>query len=159
MKALKKWFPLISLVAGVLALVMLFLPALKMDIMGVKENYNGLKVAFGNKDAGFGFSIMNLLPFVLAIVGGVLAFLGTKKGNKIFAYVAIACFVVAAVFFFMAVNFAQPSKEAIDMYGSKKLAKDMMEEILDLGIGSILAAIFSLLGAVAVVLDTFVVKE
>ena len=33
------------------------------------------------------------------------------------------------------------------------------KEFYDLGIGAILAAIFSILGAVAVVLDTFVVKE
>ena len=152
MKALKKWFPLISLVAGVLALVMIFLPATKIEMLGESENYNGLKVAFGNKDAGFDFSILLTLAYLLPVVGGVLAFLGAKKGNKIFAYVAIACFVVGAIFLFCAVNFQQ-------LAGVSGAVEKEAKKMFDLGIGAILAAIFSILGAVAVVLDTFVVKE
>ena len=153
MKALKKWFPLISLICGVLALVMLFLPCVKIP----GESYNGLKAAFGNKDAGFGFSILNTITFVAAIAGGVLAYLGAKKGNKIMKYVAIACFAVAAVFFFCMVNFSQPGKEAIDYFG-KSTAKKMMEEMLDLGIGAILGGIACLVGAASTVCDV-VVKE
>lgn len=153
MKALKKWFPLISLICGALALVMIFLPCVE----SFGENYNGLKAAFGNKDAGFAFSILNTITFVLAIVGGVLAYLGAKKGNNVMKYVAIACFVVAAIFFFCMVNFSQPSKEAVDYFG-KSLAKEMMEKSLDLAIGAILGGIFCLVGAASVICDV-VVKE
>lgn len=149
MKALKKWFPLISLVAGVLALVCILMACVKSST----GSASGLEVCFGKKEEMLKFSIMNLLPYVLAIAGGVVAFLGAKKGNKIMAYVAIACFAVAAVFFFMATNFV-----TWDNVIPKEMQKEM-NKALDLGIGSILAAIFSLLGAVAVVLDTFVVKE
>ena len=152
MKALKKWFPLISLVAGVLALVMIFHTAVKFEMMGEAENYNGLTAAFGNKDKGFDFSILLTLAYVLPVAGGVLAFLGAKKGNKIMAYVAIACFVVGAIFLFCAVNFTQ-------LAGVSGAIEKETKKLFDLGIGAILAAIFSLLGAVAVVLDTFVVKE
>ncbi|MBE7101420.1 MAG: hypothetical protein E7364_07455 [Clostridiales bacterium] len=151
MKALKKWFPLISLICGAVALVMLFLPCLKVP----GESYNGLKAAFGNKDAGFGFSILNTVTFVAAIAGGVLAYLGAKKGNNVMKYVAIACFAVAAIFFFCMVNFSQPSKEIVDLIG-KSAAKKMMEESLDLAIGAILGGIFCIVGAASVACDTFI---
>lgn len=153
MKALKKYFPLISLVCGAVALVMFFLPCVKIP----GESYNGLKIAFGNKDAGFAFSILNLITFVLAIAGGVLAYMGAKNGNKNFQYAAIACFVVAAIFFFCMVNFCQPSKEAVEYWG-KKTAKKMMKEALDLGFGAILGALACLVGAASTVCDV-VIKE
>jgi hypothetical protein len=69
-------------------------------------------------------------------------------------YVALACFAVAAIFFFCMVNFSQPSKEIVDIVG-KSAAKKMMEEALDLGIGAILGGIACLVGAASVACDTF----
>ena len=147
MKALKKWFPLISLICGVAALVMIFLPCVEM----ASETWNGLKVAFGDKDGivPMKFSICTTLTYVLAIAGGALAFLGAKKGNNVMKYAAIACFAVAAIFFFMAPNFIQFK------YGSSSEAKEA-RKLFDPAIGSILGGIFSLVGAASVACDAFV---
>ena len=148
MKALKKWFPLISLICGVLALVMIFLPMGSLN--GVK--HKGIQVCFGDKDEHLAFSIMNTLSFVLAVAGGVVAYLGGKKGNKVMKYVAIACFVVAVVLFCLSANFVQFTSEVPSAY-AKEIRKDMKAEI-----GAILAVIFSIIGAASTVCDV-VVKE
>ncbi|MBE7101419.1 MAG: hypothetical protein E7364_07450 [Clostridiales bacterium] len=148
MKALKKWFPLISLICGALALVMIFLPAGSL----FEENHTGLQVCFGDKDEHLAFSIMNTVCFVIGIVGGVLAYLGAKSNNKIMKYVAIVCFVAGVILFICSRNFIQFTSEV-----PSAMAKEIRKEV-EAGIGSILAAIFCAIGAVATVCDV-VVKE
>lgn len=147
---MKSYLPLAAAIFGVLALIMLFLPAI---VVG-DESYNGLKVVFGytEKAEVFGstietkilkFSFMNLLPYLLVIGGIVLNVLNRKNGSKLFALIATACFIVATVFFFCTI-------------GSTVLAGDMNDKIVEaikdewkLGVGSILAAICSILAGLA----------
>ena len=153
MKALKKWFPLISLICGALALVMIFLPMGSLDFpaLGINnKKYEGVKVCFGDKESHLEFSILNTLSFVLGLVGGVLAYLGAKSNNKIMKYVAIACFVVAFILICAAANLVQ-----FDSNVPSAIAKEMRKEMKP-AIGGILAAIFCVLGAASTACDTFI---
>jgi hypothetical protein len=146
MKALKKWFPLISLICGALALVMIFLPA--GSLLG--EDFKGTQIAFGDSDKYLEFSILNTLSFVIGVVGGVLAFLGAKSNNKVMKYAAIACFVLGVILFLCSKNFVQ-----FDSIVPKEVVKAYRKE-MEAGIGSILAAIFCVVGAAATACDTFI---
>ena len=79
MKALKKWFPLISLICGVLALAMIILPA--GSLLG--EDFKGTQISFGDSDKYLEFSILNTLSFVIGVVGGVSASLAYPIYNAI----------------------------------------------------------------------------
>ncbi len=148
MKALKKYAPLAAIVAAAIAVICIFLPAISYEVLGEKETWSGLKIAFGDKT--WKFSILNLLPYLLVIAAGVLTYLG-KKGNKdLFELIAIVCFVVAAILFFLSLAVAVP-----DAKMTKEEIK-AVKKLFDLGIGSIIAAIVSLLGAGAVAIDRFV---
>ena len=104
-------FAALSVLGGLVAVIMLFLPA-----VGIKETsttYTGLQVAFGyTKGEGalkveiFKFSFMNLLPYLLALGGLVFSALGaTGKGSKLGAIIAAAAFIAAGVFFIMSNTF------------------------------------------------------
>lgn len=153
MKAFKKFAPVIAALLGVVAIVMLFLPAV---VLSEDVSYNGWQVMFGytetNKVFGsemktevLAFSFMNLLSLILVAVGvvlSVLTFLG--KGNKFFALIAAACFIVAAVFFFLTLTFATAGK-GLTLDGT--LAQEKIKEGWKLGAGPIIAAICSILAA------------
>ena len=145
MKALKKWFPLISLICGVLALAMIILPM--GSLHGTK--YKGTQVCFGDKDEMLVFSIMNTVTFVLGLVGGLLAYFGAKSNNKAMKYAAIACFAVAVVLFCLSAKFVQ-FDSIVPSAVAKQARKDMKAEI-----GSILAVLFCIIGAAATACDTF----
>ena len=146
MKALKKWFPLISLICGALALVMIFLPAGSL----FSEDFKGTQIAFGDSDKYLEFSILNTLSFVIGVVGGVLAFLGAKSNNKMMKFAAIACFVLGVILFLCSKNFVQ-----FDSIIPKEVVKAYRKE-MEAEIGSILAAIFCVIGAAATACDTFI---
>ena len=154
MKALKKWFPLISLICGALALVMIFLPmgSVDMPLLGLKKEYKGLKVCFGD-DETLVFSIMNTLSFVIGAVGGVLAFLGAKSNNKVMKYVALGCFVLGAILFICSKKFVQ-----FDSVVPKEFVKEI-RKAMEAKIGAILAVIFNIIGAAATACDIFVKEE
>ena len=162
MKALKKYLGWIAVACAVVAVIMCALPFAKMG----DDTLSGFEAMFGYEESAggvsikmFAFSVMNLLPLLLAVAGGVLAFLGKKKGNKIMNYVAIGCFAVAAILFFCAVSCAQMGSYFKDMSVTKEMWKESLKDV-DLGIGAVLAGIVSLVGAAAVAVDTFVpVKE
>lgn len=147
MKSLKKYAPLVAVLAAVIALVMIFLPALAVE----KETYNGIKAVFGySKKSTQGsftvqqeilkFSVMNLLTYVLVIVGGLCAFLSAKDSKKtIFSLIAAICLLVAGVFFFLTVNFTVIPENPLDL-----TAKDIGFE---LGVGAIIGGIVSIIGA------------
>ena len=152
MKAFKKFAPVIAALLGVVAIVMLFLPA----VVAGENSFNGLKAVFGwtkttksivgtIETEMLKFSFMNLLSYILVAVGvvlSVLTFLG--KGNKFFALIAAACFIVAAVFFFCTIPFTVVAD------GWNKLASAIggnIKEGWKLGAGPIIAAICSILAA------------
>lgn len=154
MAKLKKFAPIIAIVLGVLAIIMIFLPALKLTAGSESETYSGLKATFGYKESYggisvtiFKFSFGNLLTYILVIVGivfAVLAMLG--KLGKIAAIVAAVAFLVAGILFFLAtkmISGAEGVSETIDAYGS-------------LGIGAILGGIICIIAAIISVVPVFI---
>lgn len=150
------YLPLAAVLLGIVAIVMLFVPAV---VASEDVSYTGLQVVFGysEKTDIFGsqlvtemlsFSFMNLLPYILVLVGVVccvLAFMNPK--NKLFAFVAFVCFVVAAVFFFLAVSFTIPAEGWEELAGA--LNTDIKAD-WTLGAGAIVAGITSALSALVV---------
>ena len=146
MDKVKKYLPWAAVVLAALAVVLfLFCDAVKAEFMGMSDADNGLNITFGRN--GNDFNIMSLITVLLAVAALVLSALYALKGNELMGIIAAACFVVAAIFFFCTKNFflsANDAKEAADMF---KLA-----------IGSILAGILSIVGAVAVAVPVVLKK-
>lgn len=124
----------IALILGIVAVVVaLFMPAI-----AAKQgdgSYNGLNVILGvTEKAGAmemkmsTFSILALIPFVLCIVGAVLA----AKGKGVIAFVAAAVFAVAAVMFFLMPSFVQWNGELIAA---------AMKDAVKVGTGAIIGAV------------------
>lgn len=155
---------LVSVLLGVIAVIMIFLPAI-----GVKDSettYTGLQIVFGYSEKTvlgtaefFAFSFMNLLTYILAIAGvvfAVLSYLG--KGSKFASLIALVAFAIAGVFFFLQVAFCVPNEglESIvsgmgGLFGKETSIKDS----LSLAVGSIIGAIASILSALAMAYNTF----
>ena len=160
LKKILTWAPI---VLAALAVIMIFLPAVVMKFGSDSANYSGLKVLFGYSESDgagktakiFTFSFGALLPYLLVIAGGVLAFLGHKKNNKIMHYVSAGAFFLATILFFCMVNFVVFGSGALG--GATGAAANLMIELfrdmMDLGAGPILSAIFSLLALGAVVVN------
>lgn len=154
MNKIKKFAPLAAAVAAVIALIMIFLPAIVVE----EETYNGLKVIFGytEEESGMGitlkvevfaFSFMNLLTYLLVIAGGVCGVLAFMKSDKpIFTWIAAACLALAGIFFFCSVGFTVLSKDLVDLGATKENFK--------LGAGAIIGGIVSILGALCAIAPT-----
>lgn len=154
MNKIKKFAPLAAAVAAVIALIMIFLPAIVVE----EETYSGLNVIFGYSEKResalitleteiFAFSFMNLLTYLLVIAGGVCGVLAFIKSDKrIFAWIAAACLLVAGIFFFCSVGFTVLSKGLVDLGVTKENFK--------LGAGAIVGGIVSILGALCAITPT-----
>lgn len=154
MNKIKKFAPLAAAVAAVIALIMIFLPAIVVE----EETYSGLKVIFGytEKESAMGitlkvevfaFSFMNLLTYLLVIAGGVCGVLAFMKSDKpIFTWIAAACLALAGIFFFCSVGFTVLSKDLVDLGATKENFK--------LGAGAIIGGIVSVLGALCAIAPT-----
>ena len=148
---------------GLVAFFMLFAPNLtssyKNVLAGKEETigYSGLETVFGAEhtyDSAFGesnaqifkFSFLSLIPYILVLVGVAFAALAALgKLGKIAPIVSAACFVVAAVFFFIALP------TCVLNVSDKATAEDInkIKEGYSLGAGPIVAGIFSILSALA----------
>lgn len=143
---------LVSAVLGLVALVMIFLPA-----VGIKQSdttYTGLQVTFGYKETVpiigditiFEFSFMNLLTYLLALAGIVFSVLSAMgKGSKFAAFIAAGAFAVAGVFFFLPVSYCMPNAEASQV--SSFFGGDI-KEALTLAYGAIIGGVACLLAAI-----------
>ncbi|MBQ8429314.1 MAG: hypothetical protein IJX30_04395 [Clostridia bacterium] len=144
MDKIKKYLPLGAAAFGVIALIMVFLPSVKLEFWGVEETWNGFQTAFGHKEDGqtvFKFSFMNCVTWALLIGGIACAVLSyMNANNKLFGYIAIVALFVAGIFFFCTVGFLNVEQEAKDM--------------LDLGAGAIIAGICSILAAICAAAPT-----
>lgn len=148
----------VAAVLGVAAICMMFLPAI--GIKDTDTTYTGMQVAFGYtevtklpivgteiKATYFNFSFMNLLTYLLALVGvvfSVLAALG--KGSKFANFVAAAAFGVAGVFFFLTVQYSIPNTDIQKIFTS--LGGDIKNS-LTLAYGAIVGGVLSLVAALA----------
>ncbi|MDD6995517.1 MAG: hypothetical protein SPH68_08500 [Candidatus Borkfalkiaceae bacterium] len=120
----------------------------------VLVSFTGMQVAFGYSEKAtilgstlttkiLSFSFMNLLPYLLALAGGVLALLNALGKNKFLTNViSLGLFVAAAIFFFTAPAYVVTASEAVNTY-----AKDGFT----LAIGSILSGVFSAVSAFCLV--------
>ena len=155
MKKLLKLAPLLAAALGVIALLMLFLPAVIAD----ETSYNGLKVVFGYteetkaivstiKTVILKFSFMNLLTYLLVICGIVLSILNKDGKNKLFFLIATACFIIAAILFLCTVSLTVINPDWVKLIGY--IGHDI-KETWKLGAGAIIAAITSILaGAISI---------
>ena len=141
MDKIKKYLPLGAAACAALALILgLALPALK----SYGETMSGWETVFPAEIMAI-ITTMPFLTLVLLIVGGILsAYVYLKPSKPTLIYVAAGCLALAGIFFFCWKPFYCNA-------AGQEYAKEMME-IIDLGIGCILAGILSLLagGATAI---------
>lgn len=146
----------LGLLLGVAAICMMFVGGVTWG----NTTYTGLQTAFGYtqetnlvlttaKTEIFAFSFMNLLTYILALVGVVMCLLNVlaHKSNSLFAFIGAASFIVSAVFFFLAPQFSIPMLLGSSVQGSVELA---------LGIGSILGGVFSGIAGLSTLASCFV---
>ncbi len=140
-----------SIILGLVAFFMMFAPAIvNKDV--AELSYTGTQITFGLKrTAGalsveiYKFSFMNLLPYILVLGGVVVTVLNIfGKASKFGAFIAIALYLVAGVFFFLALTFALPTT--------------VSNEYFKLGAGPIVSGIFSILAALVSTVPFFVKK-
>ena len=92
-------------VLGLVALFLIFAPALNVSTSLTVSTYTGTQVVFGLEDY-FAFSFMNLLTYLLLLGGIVLVVLklvGLK--SKLFDLLGAALLIAAGVLFFITVGF------------------------------------------------------
>ena len=155
---LGKFLYAVAAVLGIVALIMLFVEAVKvpdtdLGVLGTLEGegYTGLQVAFG-KENELAFSFMALLPVLLVVAGAVLSALQifAKKGIKVLDFVAIVCFVAAGVLYFIMPSF---------IVAAETVAGLVIEKIeYVLAIGSIIAAICSILAGATILVKALLKK-
>lgn len=149
-KGLTKYCDLISLALGVVAICMIFLPAIVQKAED-PLTFSGLQVAFGYSETNgnlvynyLAFSFMNLLPYILLLAGVVLLCLSAMGKSFKFVNLVVCClFVVAGVFMFLTLSFVVP---ATNLGG---YLNGINVENYALGVGSILGGIFAILAGVA----------
>lgn len=139
---------LVVLLLGIAAICMMFLTGVKATgkLTKVVTEFKGTDVVFGSEDTfpQTAFSFMAMLPYLLTLIGVVLVAL---KLFNVFdlELIAFIAFVVAAVFFFIAPSFITfVNNDAKELY------------TFSLGVGSILAGVFSALSGLAVLAKKFV---
>ena len=178
-KKLKKdQIKLINLIAagvaallGLLALVMAFVPS--VTIASCELAFTGINVTFGfSKITQFGnsviatpflaFSFMNFLTYALVIAGIALVVLSFLNiGGKYIPFIAAACFLLAALFFFLQVQFTLPTEDLVTVVKTYN-PRDALEKTFNaknyfaLGTGAIVAAISSILAALGSLVKVFV---
>lgn len=131
-------FNLTAIIFGIAAICMIFVTAVKYTgkFLGSVNSLAGTAVVFGNDEA-LSFSFMALLPYILTLAGIALLVLKAFKIIDL-ELIAFAAFVAAAVFFFLTPSFVVTvSDEVFGAIGD-----------FSLGIGSILAGVFSAFAAV-----------
>ncbi len=135
----KQIFTLGALCSAVLAVIMLFLDAVKVDagLFG-SGGASGFDIIFGkDRDNVSIVGIVLLLCLVAIIVLSVLKMVG--KGNKVYNLIIVVAAVLAAIIFFMFTT-----NLVLNMDST---AYELVKSLYSLGIGAILGGIFCLLAA------------
>ena len=135
---MKKYLPFLPAAIGVLALIMIFLPAI--SVSGADTTYNGFTAIFGGENI-FAFSFMNMLTYMFVIGAIVCNILYVLKKKQLFSYIGVGCFFLASIFFFCTVEFI-----VIPDYFDG--VKDIYKSGFNLGTGAILAAVLCIIGAI-----------
>lgn len=146
----KKSVFVLAIVFGVVAVAMIFCPAVVLDfedliraelIFGV----DGLKTTFGweyeiytTEVELFEFSFLQLLTYALPLVGVISLYYAVNNDSKSAVSFAILCFLVGALLFFLSTH----TLEFAD-----KETKKQFEDCGELGAGAIIGGICCLLSA------------
>lgn len=157
-------FPIIGTVLGIIAVVMIFLPAI--SIKDTEVTYTGLQTAFGYTQEGlfgdriiFKFSLILFVGFIIAI--GAVAFavfhLLTPK-NKSFLLFAVVCFVLSALCYFFQIELLSVGDGFLSELVGSYLNPDLAKETMQLGVGAVVGGIASVLSAIACALPIFIKK-
>lgn len=145
-------FNLVAIALGIAAICMIFVTCVNytVEAFGIKNTtaLAGTVVVFGESEGALGFSFMALLPYVLTLGGVALLVLKVLDVVDL-EIVAFAAFVVAAVLFFLTSSFVVVSNETLSSWLKSG-------GTYSLGIGSILAGIFSALSAIVLVCKKYV---
>ncbi len=148
---------ILAVLLGLAAIVMLFVPSI--GIKDTDTTYTGLQVVFGHSESGivfFGFSFMNLLPYILALGGvvfAVLAMLGS--GSKFAALISAVLFVAAGILFFLSVQCCLPNeglKTFLSWFGGD------VKDYLVLAGGTIAAGVLSIVAGLLSLVKVFIKK-
>ena len=148
---------IIAIIAGVVAVCMITMPSLKIETalssLTGPTTHSGLKVVFGSKIEDYeymSFSVMNLLPYILVLVGVIaLALKVLGKMGGFANIVAVAAFVAAGVLFLFVNKFVVLS----DVY---ELALKLAE--VKMGVGALISAICSFVAGFCALVPVFVNK-
>ena len=148
----------VAVVFGLIAVFMLFAPAL-VDKDGGETVLKGSEIAFGKKESYEGVSVKVLeasayvLAFSLALVGtvtAVVALLG--KGGKVAPLIAAVCFLGAAICYFLPIqllNFYTGELTGDAKKDYVKYMRDSFKEGCNLGAGAIVGGVFGIVAALA----------
>jgi len=159
-KELKGILSIAGIILGLVAIVMMFLPAI-----GIKDSettYTGLQLAFGYKETTqilgtvihFEFSFMNLLTYLLLIGGVVFSVLSfINRGGRFASFIAMGLTLVAGVFFFLTISFCIPGEGLSDFVSF--LGGNIKDSFV-LSAGSIIGGITSILSCACLAVRTFV---
>ena len=131
----------VAALLAVVAICMVFAPALLVDPGLLAAQFKGTEVLFGLENY-FAFSFLNLLTYLFAIAGLVFVLLklvGAK--SKVFDLLGAGLLIAAGVMFFMTGVFAAPIGSYATVYQNSAIS---------LLAGPILAGIFSLLAGAGV---------
>ncbi len=168
-KQLGKLLAFASAIVGLVAVIMIFLP----QIVSASENsdtaYNGIAIAFGKTlydklgiTSKIDFSFMNLLCYLLVVVGLVLTVLqicGICK-SKLVTFIAAVAFIAGGILFFFALDFSTitntgsinlPILGEISSKGTHKFTEANSENYTawKLGTGAIVGGITAIVAGVA----------
>jgi len=156
MEMFKKYMPHISLGAGVLILILMFLPAISIRNVSGDHDILGFFVAFGSNSASLKLSmnLVLLLSFLLPIIAGLLHFFTRKsEKSKLFQFISVGLFVVSGGLFFSA-------PALFDAFVGELWIDNVLINtyITNYGLGIIFAAVFSLLTALTSVMTAFIIE-
>ncbi len=153
-KSKLKLSPILAAASALLALVallLIFAPAIVGKTFGT--SYTGIETVFGktkNNITILKFSFGNLVPYLLLLVGIVLAVLATLgKGGNLVAFLTAAAFVAAGVLLFCAVP--------MTAFNAGILAEETAKNYT-LAAGTITGGVLSLLSGLLMLAKVFVKK-
>ncbi len=146
-KSLNKLLALVGALLAIVAVVMIFLP--QVTESNYDSQFNGMKIAFGSNELKIGsfnvnvnFSFLNLLAYILVVVGlviNVLQLVGIGKG-KLMTFIAGAALIAGGILFFFAVNFSSYSLKLGSNTTNYKFAESVIFSF-KLGYGAIVGGI------------------
>lgn len=142
-----KFFPFIALILGIVASVMIFLPALKFP--NNDTTYTGIQIITGMSivDAGFlgdakmPFNVLALIAFLLPISAGLIG--ATMPRGFI---VSTILFVAAAVLFFVLPQFTHINVTVLGVVSTPEIDWVLQTGPIIAGSASILGVLVSLFG-------------